>query len=520
MYSENIIIGAGPAGLQLAYFFKKQQIEYVILEKENTCAFFFQKYPISNKLISLNKKYTGETDPDFNLRHDWNSLLNDENFLFTDFSDELYPTSSSLHQYLNEFAKKFELNIIYNTKVSIISKNDNKYEIQTDDNTIYKCDKLIMATGLSKPNYPNNISIPNEIKIKHYRDFNKNFTNKEVLSTYANKKVLIIGGGNAGYEIANLLEKYCSTVIILGGNRNLSIVSHYVGDIRTVYLPFLDTFYLKSLNGIDKGDKTERLSITYNNGQYSLKRSLGQPFYMGKLTTFDEIIFCTGWAFDKTIFQFDVTTTLNDKYPSITSGFESTNNEKLYFIGSLMHSKDYRKGSGGFIHGFRYLLKLFMQLNYNVPKIIHEFKFTGNMSCYDQLSKHIFKRINYSSSLYQLYGTMCDIFYFDKDTNNIMYIQDWSRDCIKYLDFKDNTHINYIMFEYGKEETIIKRLGAFDKWNPSFLHPRIYMLKYINKNNMTLIDRIVFEEDLIADFNTDKIYNKIEQVLKMCNLVI
>jgi len=519
MYCANIIIGAGPSALQLAYFFKKQQIEYLILEKENSCASFFEKYPISNKLISLNKKYTGEADNDFNIRHDWNSLLNDENFLFTDFSDELYPTSTSLHEYLNKFAKKFELNIVYNTNVLTISKNNDTYEIQTND-TLYKCDKLIMATGLSKPNYPKNIKILNEIKIKHYCDFNKNFTDNEVLKTYINKQVLIIGGGNAGYELANMLEKYCSTVIILGSNKNLSIVSHYVGDIRTVYLPFLDTFYLKSLNGIDQLDKNSQLTISYDNGKYYLRSSSGATFYNGKISTFDEIILCTGWVFDKTIFNFDISTTINDKYPSIKPNFESTNNPNLYFIGSLMHSKDYRKGSGGFIHGFRYLLKLFMQLNYDMPKIIHEFKFTGNMDCYEQLTKHIFRRINYSSSLYQLYGTMGDIFYFDKNTNNIVYIQDWTRDCVKYLNLKDNTNINLLIFEYGQEETIIKRLGSFNKWNPSFLHPRIYMLEYKSTNDFTLLDRIIFEENLIADFSAETIYNKIVQVLKMCNLII
>jgi len=98
MYCENIIIGAGPSALQLGYFFKKENINYVILEKADCCASFFKKYPITDNLISLNKKYTGETDRDFNLRHDWNSLLNDENFLFTNFSDDLFAISLYRHR--------------------------------------------------------------------------------------------------------------------------------------------------------------------------------------------------------------------------------------------------------------------------------------------------------------------------------------------------------------------------------------------------------------------------------------
>ena len=517
MHYTNLIIGAGPSSLQFAYFLKKQKIEYVILEKEDCCASFFKKFPVTNKLISLNKKYTGETNKDFNLRHDWNSLLNDEDFLFTDFSDELYPTSSSLHEYLNEFAKKFELNIEFNINVLSVVKNENIYEVETNGKH-YTCDKLIIATGLSKPNYPKNIMVPKDVKINHYGDFNKDFINKNYLTKYINKKVLLIGSGNAAYEMANVLEKYCASVIILGSSKKLSIVSHYTGDIRSVYLPFLDSFYLKSLNGIDSIDKSKLVYILQNKDKYELITS-GISYYEGKLNSFDEIIFCTGWVFDKSIFKFNINTTINEKYPEINELYESTNNKNLYFIGSLMHSKDYKKGSGGFIHGFRYLLKLFMQINYDSPKIIHRFKFTGNMDCYESLSKHIFNRINYASSLYQMYGTMCDIFYFDKETNDIVYIHDWTMECFKHLNLTLITHINYLMIEYGQEETLINRLGSFNKWNPSFLHPRIYMF-YNKDSKLDMLDRIIFEENLIADFSSDKIYNKIIQVVKMCNLVI
>ena len=58
MHIENIIIGAGPGSLQLAYYFKKYNIKYLIIEKDSKCASFFSKYPHSNQLISINKKWT------------------------------------------------------------------------------------------------------------------------------------------------------------------------------------------------------------------------------------------------------------------------------------------------------------------------------------------------------------------------------------------------------------------------------------------------------------------------------
>ena len=63
IYFDNIIIGAGPAGLQLAYFFLKNNINYIILEKGESCGTFFDKYPHSSQLISINKKFTWNTNP-------------------------------------------------------------------------------------------------------------------------------------------------------------------------------------------------------------------------------------------------------------------------------------------------------------------------------------------------------------------------------------------------------------------------------------------------------------------------
>jgi protoporphyrinogen oxidase len=127
---DNIILGGGPAGLQCAYFFQNHKINYLILEKNNKCGSFFDQYPHSGKLISINKKYTGiDSNNEFKLRHDWNSLLNDDGLLFTDYSDDYYPDKKDLVKYLNDYANKYKLNINYDSDVEKISKTDDKYFI-------------------------------------------------------------------------------------------------------------------------------------------------------------------------------------------------------------------------------------------------------------------------------------------------------------------------------------------------------------------------------------------------------
>ena len=79
--SDYCIIGAGPGGLQMGYFLQRANRDYVIFERANFSGAFFVQYPRHRKLISLNKRYTGKTNKEFNLRHDWNSLISDDESL-------------------------------------------------------------------------------------------------------------------------------------------------------------------------------------------------------------------------------------------------------------------------------------------------------------------------------------------------------------------------------------------------------------------------------------------------------
>lgn len=84
---------------------------------------FFDKYPINRKLISLNKRNTGETNAEFNLRHDWNSLLtNNDDFedelKFTAYSKQNFPHADHIVRYLEDYRKKFKLNVKYNVEIS------------------------------------------------------------------------------------------------------------------------------------------------------------------------------------------------------------------------------------------------------------------------------------------------------------------------------------------------------------------------------------------------------------------
>jgi thioredoxin reductase len=517
-YIDNIIIGAGPAGLQLGYFFKKYNIEYVILEKNNSCGSFFNNYPHSKKLISINKVNTGSNNKEFNLRHDWNSLLNDEGHLFKEYSNKFYPDSRLLYKYLNDFNIKNKLNIIFNTNIiSILKYNKYNYKIIDESNNIYYCNKLIIATGLSLPQLPN-IIVNCDKKIYHYGEFpNGYFLDEKNLNKYTNKKLLIVGGGNSAYEIANLLNDYCSNILIHGSEKEYSLTSHYAGDLRSIYYPFLDSFYLKSLNAIDNVEK-DNLFIVQSNKKDDINKNKYVLYHKDEEITkyydsndkhnyWDEIIICTGWKFNFDLFKFPIEK--NNKYPNIKSNYESTNNKNLYFIGALMHSLDYKKSSGGFIHGFRYLIKLFCEINYNIAFKINKFLF--NKDGLLKLTKHVMYKINITSGLYQMFGTMCDLFFIDNN-NNIIYINDLTKDYV--LDnFKYLNKIYLIQLNYGNKVYDLRELGGFDQLDPKFLHLQILIYENIN-NNFIQKDKVRFEEDLFADFTSKEDFNNIYKILK------
>ena len=72
------VIGAGPAGLQLGHFLHRAARDYVIFERADRAGSFFAKYPIHRQLNSINRRFTRSGNLEFNLRHDWNSLLGSE----------------------------------------------------------------------------------------------------------------------------------------------------------------------------------------------------------------------------------------------------------------------------------------------------------------------------------------------------------------------------------------------------------------------------------------------------------
>src|SRR5687768_4849532 len=121
MAHDYLIIGAGPAGLQLAALLERDGRDYAVLERGSGAGTFFTRYPRHRRLISINKVHTGFSDPERRMRMDWNSLLTDDReLLFTRYSPKYFPDADDVVRYLQDFAANLEVH--YDIDVTKIAR--------------------------------------------------------------------------------------------------------------------------------------------------------------------------------------------------------------------------------------------------------------------------------------------------------------------------------------------------------------------------------------------------------------
>ncbi|MFT6044436.1 MAG: thioredoxin reductase [Arenicella sp.] len=495
---DTIVIGAGPAGIQASYFLKQRNISHKILEKNNFPGSFYARYPRHRKLISINKCYTGSTNSEFNLRHDWNSLLSNGGPRFTDYDKELFPSADSLLKYLADFVDKENIDISYNSEVSVISKKNDIFTVELSDGQQFLSKNLIIATGFNRTNKP-------AIKgIEYAVDYSVMSINKE---DYINKRVLIIGKGNSAFETADHLAGVASVIHVTSPTPlKLAWESHYVGNLRAVNNNIIDMYQLKSQHGIIDGviesickkDEKYQVDISYIHAEGE-KESL----------LYDEILCCAGFKLDSTIFDISAMpeTAMNGKYPVLSNSYESANVPGLYFAGTLTHASDFRKGTSGFIHGFRYNTQALVNiLSRRLKDVEIPFQTVANDS--DVLTKYLIDRFNVVSSIWQQPRVLAEVLCIEE--NNVLHYEALP---VEYAvdEYFENKKILLVTFEYGDvtdggalNQNRIARDNFDNSQFSHFLHP---VLRYYNQG--TLQEEFHVIEDLEAVWTIEEHYQHI-----------
>ena len=319
---ERCVIGAGPAGLQLGFFFEQQKRDYVILERAGSVGSYFRKYPRHRQLISINKRNTGHEDDEpkrsaeFDLRHDWNSLVNGEedggrSLLFTNYSKKLLPPADRLVDYLEDFAALYKLKIDFMQNVEMVSRapdGSGRLLLDTGAGQRYSCRAVIAATGLDVP------FVPNIKGIEHVEGYEDMPIDPE---EFEGQSVLVLGNGNAAMETASNLMDVANYIHIASKSQiKLTIETHYVGDVRLTAQvgAVIEGYQLKSLNGLleRKFERMEDMIYFEKNekGRVSIKAydnssNAYHTFVAPIDRSYDRVLRCMGWTFDSSFFNKD-----------------------------------------------------------------------------------------------------------------------------------------------------------------------------------------------------------------------
>ncbi|MFG3116704.1 NAD(P)-binding domain-containing protein [Streptomyces sp. NPDC048197] len=397
LVTEYLVIGAGPAGLQMAHHLERGGQEYVVLDEGSAPGGFFSRYPRHRQMISNNKRYTGSSDPEYNLRVDWNSLLSDDpDLLFTRYSESYFPQADDFVRYLSDFATKLRLRLKSGCRVTHVSRDQDGFSVTDDHGDTYLAQRVIVATGVSLPNVPD---IPGIELADQYATVSVD------PDDFTDQRVLIIGKGNAALETADNLIASAAVIHVAGPNPlRLAWHSHFVGHLRAVNNNFLDTYLLKAQNAvlnvgierIAKADAGYEVDFRFTRGVRPIP--------------YDRVIACTGFRFDAGPFDESCRPALaiNDRFPELTGAYESANVEGLHFAGTLTQQLDYRNSTNGFIHGFRYgvraLHRILQERHHGVPWPHQEV-----VPRTEDLAAAVLDRINRSSGLWQQFGILADV---------------------------------------------------------------------------------------------------------------
>ena len=192
---EVAVIGAGQAGLAMGYFLKRQGHRFVILES------------------------AAEIAPAW--RERWESLT-----LFTPRRSsalpglpfpgdpEGYPTRDEVIAYLERYAEIFDLPIELNSEVKKLDLGEGaSFRLELDDRTI-TADQVVVATGpFQTPFVP---KLADRLAPEVFQTHATGYRRPDEVPPGA---VLVVGGGNTGFQIAKELSATHSVVLSIGSRQ-------------------------------------------------------------------------------------------------------------------------------------------------------------------------------------------------------------------------------------------------------------------------------------------------------------
>lgn len=190
-----LVVGAGPAGLAMAYQLKKRGVPYRVLEKERIGNAWRRHYD-SLELHTLKQVSALPGLP-----------------MPAEFSR--FPNKGQVVAYLREYAAHFDLDVTEGVAVQRAWRENGRWQLETSHGH-ETADQLVLTTGIwSRPHCP---PLPGQEQFQgrmlHVNDYQN-------ARPFHGQRVLVIGAGNSGTEVAvELAEAGVETGIIVRSGVN------------------------------------------------------------------------------------------------------------------------------------------------------------------------------------------------------------------------------------------------------------------------------------------------------------
>jgi cation diffusion facilitator CzcD-associated flavoprotein CzcO len=174
---DAIILGAGPAGLACAASMRAAGFEAAVFEKADSVGSVWRRH-YDRLHLHTDRDHSGL--PGMPMPQTY----------------PLYPSRDEVIAYFENYATQFEIRPVFNTAVTSIRRNDKGWQADTAQGTI-TAPLVIVATGIAgapyRPSWPGS---------ELYRGTVVHSSEYENPAPYLGKRVLVVGFGNSGGEIA------------------------------------------------------------------------------------------------------------------------------------------------------------------------------------------------------------------------------------------------------------------------------------------------------------------------------
>jgi putative flavoprotein involved in K+ transport len=192
---EVVVVGAGQAGLAVGHFLRRQGRRFVILERADHIVPAWRERWDSLTLFTA-RRYSAlpglpfPGDPDG------------------------YPTRDEVIAYLDRYAEAFELPVELNSAVKELDRGDDgRFRLELDELTI-TADQVVVATGPFQNPY-----VPKLAEGLARDVFQTHAVGYRRADEVPSGTVLVVGGGNTGFQIAKELSATHKVVLSVGSRQ-------------------------------------------------------------------------------------------------------------------------------------------------------------------------------------------------------------------------------------------------------------------------------------------------------------